>query len=60
MGLGQEIIKENKVKKIQLDYVKKVYKHEDMTKDIIEMINPDRDTEAVIKELQEIGFIKEI
>lgn len=42
------------------DKVKKVYKHEGITKDIIEMINPDRDTEAVIKELKEIGFIKEI
>lgn len=51
---------EEQGERIQLDYVKKVYKHEGITKDLIEKINPDRDTEAVIKELKEIGFIKEI
>lgn len=44
-------------KKIQLEYVKKIYEHKDITREIIEKINPERNSDEVIEELKNIGYI---
>lgn len=43
---------------IKLDDVRKVYEHQEITKELIGAINPDRDFEEVIRELKGIGYIK--
>jgi hypothetical protein len=37
--------------------VKAIYEHKDITREIIEKINPKRDVDAVIKELKMVGYI---
>lgn len=44
-------------KEIPLEYVKTIYEHKDITREVIEKINPKRDVDAVIKELKEIGIL---
>ncbi len=43
---------------IKIDHVKKVYEHQNITKEIVESINPDRDFEEVNQELKKIGYTK--
>ncbi len=42
--------------RIQIDYVKKIYEHQTVTKEIVEMINPGRNFDLVDRELKEIGY----
>lgn len=44
-------------KEIPLDCVKNIYEHRNITKEVIQKINSERDAESAMKELREIGFI---
>lgn len=44
-------------KEFPVECVKAIYEHKDITREIIEKVNPKRDTDAVIKELKMIGYI---
>lgn len=44
-------------KEIPLECVKAIYEHKDITREIIEKINPKRDIDSVIKELKMIGYM---
>ncbi len=41
---------------LKLEFVKNVYEHKIEKKEIKEIINPDRDIEEIIKELEQIGY----
>ncbi len=47
---------EKRAAKIEADWIKKVYTR-NITEELIQMINPDRDIKGAIKELKEIGYI---
>ena len=44
-------------REIPIDYIKNIYEHRNITKEVLQKINPERDAESVMKELKEIDFI---
>lgn len=44
-------------KEFSIEYIRNIYEHKEITKEIIQSINLERDVDSVMDELREIGYI---